>query len=107
MRNTDEQLREIALRAAGLKRERRSRRLIAAEALSVCVCAALLVAVSLLTPRVEGAAVSSGSTGHLGSLILTAPWLGYVIISVLAFLLGICVTLLCLHLRRRKESERK
>ena len=33
-----------------------------------------------------------------GSLILSTPYLGYVVIGILTFVLGVLVTILCLHL---------
>ena len=46
---------------------------------------------------------------HYGSLLLAAPYTGYVVVGVLAFALGVCITLLCIHWKalRQKERERK
>ena len=98
MRNTDEQLREIDRRAVELKRKTRSRRHLAAEALSVCACLCLIVLASVAMPRPSGT-VERAVFGYAGSILLSSPRAGYVVIAVLAFLLGIAVTLLCMHLR--------
>ncbi len=104
MRNLDEQLREIHTRSEKLKKTRRDRRVLALGGLLSCACLALIVAVSLSLPSFSNAAAAQNS--RYGSLILAAPYLGYVIIGILAFLLGICVTLLCVHLARRgREAE--
>ena len=42
-----------------------------------------------------------------GSLLLAAPYIGYVIVGILAFALGICVTLLCIRLKELREKERE
>ena len=105
MRNLDEQLREIQSRSVKLKTERRDRQVLAAGGLMTCVCLILITAVALSLPAVFDGASGGGS--RYGSLILSTPAMGYVIIGVLAFLLGICVTLLCVHLARRgKGSDR-
>ena len=38
--------------------------------------------------------------------IIKGAYLGYVLIGILAFILGITVTLLCIHLRRYYDSKR-
>jgi len=104
MRNLDEQLREIHTRSEKLKKARRDRRALALGGSLSCTCLVLIVIVSLSLPSFSDAAAAQNS--RYGSLILSAPYLGYVIIGVLAFLLGICVTLLCVHLARRgREAE--
>ena len=42
-------------------------------------------------------------------LILSVPYLGYVVIGLLAFVLGILVTMLCLHIKdlRGMDAEKK
>ncbi len=99
MRSTDEQLRLIRNRASGLRlrRERRLRRGAAAG------CLLLAAALGLLLPGTGGSAVIGGGAVY-GSIILTSPALSYIVIAILAFILGVCVTLLCLHHRSRKGS---
>ncbi|MBQ3405439.1 MAG: hypothetical protein IJG63_08505 [Oscillospiraceae bacterium] len=105
MRKTDEQLRIIMDRSENLKKKRNDRRVLTLGALASCACLALIAAVSMSLPAFfDGAA---GNSGRYGSLILSTPGLGYVIIGVLAFLLGICVTLMCVHLSRRGRGSDK
>ena len=105
MRNTEDQLREIARRADGLRRVRRDRRLLLAQGTSVAVCLVLIVAAAVFMPRFGTDSVGGG--GAYGSVILSSPALGYIVIGVLAFLLGVCATLLCLHMRRRRREGGK
>lgn len=42
-----------------------------------------------------------------GSLLLAAPYTGYVVVGVIAFALGICVTLLCICWKALKQKERE
>lgn len=108
MHNTDEQLREIMKRAEAVKEKRMIRKHLRMSALSACVCAVLLTAVSFLLPRLNAVSQESGMHGY-GSLLLAAPYIGYIIVGILALALGVCVTLLCIRLKelRDKERERK
>lgn len=106
MRSTNEQLREIMQRAEIVSEKRNIRKHIAASALSSCVCLFLLVIVSVYLPHVTPT-LQDHNMQQYGSLLLAAPYMGYVVVGVIAFALGICVTLLCIHLKALKQrSER-
>ena len=106
MRNTDEQLREIMRRAELVKEKRNDRRLFQESLIAVCACLILLTVVSVHLPRFAPA-LQSPEMRQYGSLLLAAPFTGYVVVGMLAFALGICVTLLCVHWKalRRKEDK--
>ena len=106
MRSTDERLREILRRTDGVLEKRRLRRRIGADALASCVCLVLLIAVSLSLPRLSEAGADSAAEAY-GSLLLAGPYLGLAIVVLLAFALGVCVTLLCLNWKRLSEKERE
>ena len=59
----------------------------------------LLVIAASYIPVLGGLASASAADGHYGSLIISGPGLGYAVIGILAFVLGVCVTLLCLAVR--------
>lgn len=92
----------ILRRAEALRRRQKLLYALRAEAACGAVCAALLVLVLTNIPSPEA---SVGGMSGYGSLILWthAVW---VVIGVLSFGLGICVTLLCQHLRKMRETER-
>ena len=97
MRTLDEPLGLIRGKAA--KRLEKRRRLLRSGAASA---AGLLLAAALgvFLPRQEtGLAMPEG--GGFGSLVLSSPILNYVVVAVLAFILGICITLLCVGHRTR------
>ena len=106
MRGTDEQLREIMKRAEAVKEKSTIRKSLHMRAFSACVCAVLLTVVSFYLPRLSAASQESGMHRY-GSLLLAAPYIGYVAVGILAFALGICVTLLCIHLKKLLEKERE
>ena len=105
MRGTDEQLQEIMRRAEGLKERRRRNKAILTDAVSSGVLFALLIAAIAYVPKLP-ALQTAGTETRYGSLLLAAPSVGYVIVGLLAFALGVCVTLLCCHLKKREEPER-
>lgn len=105
MRSTDQQLQEITRRAALVREKRTLGRLLRADALAACVCFALLIGVSLCLPGLTAGSASVVEQRY-GSLLLSAPGLGYVAVGVPAFALGVCVTLLCVHWKKWKGQER-
>ena len=106
MRSTDEQLREIIARSDGLKEKQNIKKAILADSAAACIAAVLLLAVGLYLPQLKPS--ESGQTGSTyGSLLIASPYIGYIIVGLLAFALGVCLTLLCLHVKKLKEQDRK
>lgn len=103
MRNTEEQLREILERSRKIQNTRRFRRGIILNAASICACLVLIVSTALFLPGTLDPA--SADTTSYGSLILSGPLLGYVVMGFLAFALGVCVTLLCYRIRVREGKD--
>lgn len=104
MRSTYEQFQEIMRRAETVKEKRGIRRNLYAGTAASLVCVVLLVVVCACLPRLN--AVSQDlSVQRYGSLLLAAPYMGYVIIGVISFALGICVTLLCVQWKKLKQKE--
>ena len=106
MRSTDEQMKEIRARAAKLREKQILRRRIAAESLSAVVCLALILCCAAVMPTLE-TAVRDPADSYYGGLLLSSSSLGYVVIGILGFFLGICITLLCVHLHKQKEEDKR
>ena len=105
MRSSDEQFQEILKRADYLRDRHAERKAVMLWALSVAACVAFLVAAACFLP-VFPAENQAAATTQYGSLLLGAPYTGYVVIGILAFLLGVFVTLLALHVRKMRAKER-
>ena len=105
MHSTSEQLQEILKRSDAIQRQRAVRSRIIAAAVGACACVALLIVTSLFIPLLS-AAEAENEGAHYGSLLLTPANMGYVVIGVLAFVLGIFVTLLCIYLKQNAEIRR-
>ncbi len=106
MRSTDDQLREILRRSEIIKEKKTLRRSILTEAVVSAVCLVLILLFTLYVPNTHTAPAQNTATQY-GSLLLGAPYAAYVIVAILAFTLGICVSLLCYHWRKLKEQEKK
>ena len=103
MRTSDEQLDEILGRSARLKARVAMRRVILADSLAAVACLVLLVVVATSLPTLGGSVINP-SEGQYGSLILDGPNLGRAVICLLAFLLGVFLTLLSIHVRKLHEK---
>ena len=106
MRSTDDQLREIMRRSDRIIETQRMKKTILRDAFASGLCLALLIAVAVFLPKLRSAQ-SGSAAAQYGSLLLAVPYLGFVIVSLLAFALGVSLTLLCIHWKKRKERERK
>ena len=104
MRSTDQQLQEIMRRAQVVNDKRRIRKYYRVSVLASCICAVLLIASCINLPKLTVMMEDPGMKQY-GSLLLSAPYMGYVIVGVLAFALGVCVTLLCVHWKKLKQKE--
>ena len=105
MRDLDEQMRMIQSRSHRLRQEARRRRALLRETGMVCACMVLIVGVSLWVNGLTGAALPVMVSPY-GSLIAGSRHIGYIVIGVLAFLLGISVTLLGLQMRKKQDGEK-
>ena len=104
MRSLDEQVQSIQSRSRRLRQEKRRRRTLLREAGMVCACLVLIIGAGLWISGLTGAALPVTGSPY-GSVIAGSRYVGYIVIGVLAFLLGISVTLLGLHLRKKQEGE--
>ena len=104
MRTTDERLAAAKRRAEEIKRQERSRRSRIA-AVSGAACLAVILGLALTMPsvtaRFSGADYYDGMTASL----FTGESLGYLLVGLLAFALGVCVTVLCVRLHERERDE--
>ena len=106
MRNSDMQMQEILARAERIKDKRILKNRIAADAAAGGICLLLTAVVGAMIPRLKEAAADRVG-GAYGSLILGTPYLGYILIGILGFALGVCLTLLGIHIRRLKGRGSK
>ena len=107
MRTNEERSQLIHKRTAEIKREKQNRIQRGLDAVCIAVCMLLVTCIGawmpeLMTEPASGNIVhSSGAASMIGSLAA----LGYFVMGLLAFLLGVCVTVLLYRLRRRNERR--
>ena len=107
MRSHEERVAETKRRIAKIEREKRLRRNTITMASAVAACLALLVGASLAMPGITANIQTGDYSGFetAASIFHGGAALGYIIIGLLAFLLGVCVTVLCFRLRQMNRED--
>ena len=114
MRRHEERVAEAKRRIAKIERAKRLRRNTITMASAVAACLTVLVGVSLAMPGIAANIQTGDYSGFetAASIFHGGAALGYIVIGLLAFLLGVCVTVLCFRIRQLsrenaqdKESE--
>ena len=90
MRSNEERIAEVKRRIAEKEYKKRLRREWSAAVCCVAACLAVIAGVSLSMP-------DTVSRIEMGT--------GYIVVGLLAFVLGVCVTVLCFRIRRLNEEE--
>ena len=109
MRSPEERVAEAKRRIAAGEQENRRRRDRRTVALAVAACLALRVGASLAMPgiaariQINDYAVFETAAG----IFRSSAALGYIVIGLFAFLLGVCVTVLCFRLRQMHREDRR
>ena len=107
MRSNEERIAEVKRRIAEKEYKKRLRREWAAAVCCVAACLAVIVGVSLSMPdtvsRIEMGTSSGFETA--ATMLGGSTALGYIVVGLLAFVLGVCVTVLCFRIRRLNEEE--
>ena len=112
MRRHEERVAETKRRIAKIEREKRLRRDKFTMISAAAACLALLIGASLAMPGIAANIQTGNYSGFetAASIFHGGAALGYIVIGLLAFLLGVCVTVLCFRLRqmsREDEQERE
>ena len=107
MRNHKERVAETKRRIAKIEREKRLRRNTITIASAVAACLALLIGASLAMPGIAASIQTGDYAGFetAASIFHGGAALGYIVIGLLAFLLGVCVTVLCFRLRQMSRED--
>lgn len=106
MRSIDEQLREITARSEEIRETRAVRRSRIIQCAAAAVCLAVLAALPALVMKVPAAQQDITWSEQFGSIVITGPYIPYVVIGCVSFLLGISFTMLCIHVQKDKRSKR-
>ena len=107
MRSHEERVAETKRRIAKMEREKRLRRNTVTMASAVAACLVLLIGASLAMPGIAANIQTGNYSGFetAASMYGGGAALGYIVIGLLAFLLGVCVTVLCFRLRQMNRED--
>ncbi len=106
MRSHEERVAETKRRIAKIEREKRRRNKITM-ASAVAACLVLLIDASLAMPGIAASIQTGDYSGFetAASMYGGGAALGYIVIGLIAFLLGVCVTVLCFRLRQMNRED--
>ena len=107
MRSHEERVVETKRRIAKIEREKRLRRDKITMISAVAACLVLLIGASLAMPGIAANIQTGNYSGFetAASMYGGGAALGYIVIGLLAFLLGVCVTVLCFRLRQMNRED--
>ena len=107
MRSHEERIAEVRRRITEKQRQKRrkQRRIVAISCIAACL--AVIVGVSFIMPGIVGQITSGTSSGFetAATILGGGTALGYMVIGLLAFILGVCVTILCFRIRQLDKEE--
>ena len=107
MRSHEERITETKRRIAARQREKRLRRDKITMVSAAAACLVLLIGASLAMPGIAARAQAGDYAGFetAASMYGDGAALGYIVIGLLAFLLGVCVTILCFRLHQMNRED--
>ena len=107
MRSHEERVAETKRRIAKIEQEKRLQRNTITMASAVAACLVLLIGASLAMPGIAASIQAGDYFGFetAASMYGGGAALGYIVIGLLAFLLGVCVTVLCFRLRQMNRED--
>ena len=105
MRTTDERLAAAKRRAEEIKRQEPSLRSRIAAVSGAAACLAAILGLALAMPSVTARFSGADYYGGMTASLFTGESLGYLLVGLLAFALGVCVTVLCVRLHERERDE--
>lgn len=108
MRTNEERIAAMHVRAAELNTQKRANhvRILQSAGAAVSFAAVILLALSMPNISAFGPGSAAGSPNDMhASIFGESSALGYVVISVIAFLLGTAVTIFCFRLKRWQDEK--
>lgn len=105
MRSTNERMELLKKRTAEIKEKRSAKKYRIAVISSYAAGIAFVAAISMLVCNMEFDGFEKISAQNTASIFADKLFLGYIVVGILAFLLGVFVTLLCNILRKKKNKE--
>ena len=107
MLKNEERIAEVKRRIAKKEQQHRLRRRRIVSAVCIAACFAVIVGVSFVMPGIIGRIEPGSSLGFetAATILGGGTALGYMVIGLLAFILGVCVTILCFRIHQLNKEE--
>ena len=107
MLKNEERIAEVKRRIGEKERQQRLRRRRIISAVCIAACFAVIVGVSFAMPGIVGQIEPGTSSGFetAATILGGSTALGYIVIGLLAFVLGACVTILCFRIHQLNKEE--
>ena len=109
MRTNEERIALMHARATELNKEQRARKVRVMQTVGAVISVAAVFMLAIFLPKISQYQQDTAS-GSSASILNDSGALAYVVISIIAFLLGVAVTMFCYRLREwqeRKDNEEK
>ena len=110
MRTDEERINRMHARAAELSRQKRARKVKIMQVAGGVVSFAAAIMLAIFVPRAAclDAGNPAGQTdGMHASIFGDSAALGYIVIAIITFLLGVTITIFCFRLRKWQEQKDK
>lgn len=105
MRTNEERIAAMHKKAGEMKRVRQLRRGLAVRGGALAVCLAAVIALALVLPGLaEGMTVNGHTAVMAASIISNNAAVGYIVVGIASFLLGIAFTVFCVSLQKWKRD---
>lgn len=109
MMTDEERMKKIRKRTAEIKRQDNKKKQIFSEIISAAACLVIIISVGLYMPSLTQnlSFQNIRQTSATASIIARDGALGYIIMGILAFALGVCLTIFLYKIRERNKRDSK
>ena len=108
MRTDKERIDAMHARAAELDRERRNKKVQVIRAVSVAACLIFVIGLAVFMSGIHGQAPEGGAPDTMiASVFSGSGIMGFIFIGVIAFVLGVTVTVLCYNIKAGRSADDK
>ena len=111
MRTTEERIAAMHERAKEINRQKRTHRVRILQTVSIAACFAVVILMAVFMPNSASLAIPPGSTSNTSlsdmhaSIFSENGAMSYVVIAIVAFLLGAAVTVFCFRLKKWQDQK--
>ena len=107
MMTTEERMRLIGKRTAEIRRQEEQKKRRVQDGLCLAACLILVVVIGAFLPGVVSGLSyeATGAMSGAASLVGSSEALGYIVMGLLSFMLGVCVTVLLYRMRRHTKPK--